>query len=156
MYPVGDIQQRPFGHYADMTVCPYCAYEAAGVREEIAHMQVAHPEVIRQRLKDAGLEPFGDALGFGGKPSFDPDWTIAPGETLRDWISENGLTVRSTATACGRMDPERLQAIVDGNQPISEDDATRLQVGTGITKRLWINLERRYRDDLRRGKTDVT
>lgn len=88
--------------------------------------------------------------------AFDPDWTIAPGATLSDWINETGLTVRSTAVACGRMDPDRMQRIIDGKQRITREDAARLQAGTGIPARLWSNLERRYRDDLRRGKTDAT
>lgn len=88
--------------------------------------------------------------------SFDPDWTIAPGATLEDWISENGLTVRATAVGCGRMDPERLQGIVDATVSITDDDAARLQAGTGIPATLWCNLERRYREDLRRGKIDGT
>jgi len=37
---------------------------------------------------------------------FDPDWVVKPGETLREWIEENGLTVRSTATLCGHMKPD--------------------------------------------------
>lgn len=87
---------------------------------------------------------------------FDPDWTIAPGETLREWIEENGLSVRSTATACGRMDPDRLQGIIDAQEEITEDDASRLHAGTMIPARLWLNLERRYRQDLQRGKIDAS
>ena len=88
--------------------------------------------------------------------SFDPDWTIAPGSTLADWIEENGLSVRSTATVCGRMDPERLQRIIDGKQRLTKDDAARLHAGTGISARFWLAHERRYRADLKRGKLDTT
>lgn len=88
--------------------------------------------------------------------SFDPDWTIAPGATLEDWMQENKLTVRSTAVACGRMDPERLAGIVDGTVSITEGDAARLQAGTGIPATLWLRLEQRYRQDLARGKIDGT
>jgi plasmid maintenance system antidote protein VapI len=87
---------------------------------------------------------------------WDPDWTIAPGATLADWIEENGLSVRSTAIACGRMDPDRLQRIIDGKQKLTRDDAARLHAGTMIPARLWLNLERRYREDLKRGKIDTT
>jgi plasmid maintenance system antidote protein VapI len=54
------------------------------------------------------------------------------------------------------MDPERMQGIIDGRTRISRDDAARLQAGTGIPATLWMNLERRYRGDLRRGKIDTT
>lgn len=89
------------------------------------------------------------------RESFDPDWTIKPGETLREWIEENGLTVRSTAVACGRMDPMRLQGILDG-KAITQEDAERLAHGTGIPARLWRALERRYRADLRAGRKDMS
>jgi plasmid maintenance system antidote protein VapI/DNA-binding XRE family transcriptional regulator len=80
--------------------------------------------------------------------SFDPDWVISPGETLRDWIDENGLTVRSTATVCGRMPVERLARILDGKQPITRKDAAALAHGTGIPAQLWLNLERQFREGL--------
>lgn len=91
----------------------------------------------------------------GTREVFDRDWTIKPGATLREWIEENGLTVRSTATACARMNPERLQGILDG-KPLTSDDAARLAHGTGIPARLWLSLERRYRADLRAGRKDAS
>lgn len=83
----------------------------------------------------------------------DPDWVVAPGDTLREWIEENGLTVRSTAIGCGHMHPDRLQRIIDGKQRITRDDAARLQAGTQIPARLWLNLERALRAGLKAGKT---
>lgn len=47
-----------------MAKCPYCEYETpepddgdAGVRgwQEVAHMNVEHPEIIRERLAKYGL-----------------------------------------------------------------------------------------------------
>jgi HTH-type transcriptional regulator/antitoxin HigA len=86
---------------------------------------------------------------------FDPDWTVKPGETLREWIEENGLTVRSTATACAHMDPAVVQGIIDGRRKITRVYAAKLQHGTGIPARLWLNLERAYRADLAAGKIDA-
>jgi HTH-type transcriptional regulator / antitoxin HigA len=83
---------------------------------------------------------------------FDPDWVISPGETLRDWIDENRLSVRSTATVCGRMPVERLRRILDGRQRITRKDADALAVGTRIPARLWLNLERQFRQGLAEGK----
>lgn len=88
--------------------------------------------------------------------SFDPDWTIAPGETLREWMKEKGLPLRALATICGRMDPKRLERILDGKQRITRDDARRLEAGTQIPASLWLRLERRYRADLKAGKTDAS
>ena len=91
--------------------------------------------------------------------TWDPDWVISPGETLREWIQENGfvlgdrLLVKPVATACGRMDPKQLQGILDGKRKISAVAAAKLQAGTGISASLWINLERAFRQGLAEGKT---
>jgi HTH-type transcriptional regulator / antitoxin HigA len=87
--------------------------------------------------------------------NFDPDWTISPGETLREWMEENGLPLKATATACGRMDPKQLQGILDGKRKITTVAACKLQQGTGIPARLWLNLERQFRQGLAEGKTWV-
>jgi HTH-type transcriptional regulator / antitoxin HigA len=87
--------------------------------------------------------------------SFDPDWTISPGETLRDWMEETGLSPRVTARACG-LTVEEVQGILDARTTINAYRAARLECVTMIPARLWLNLERQYRDDLRRGRTDVS
>lgn len=35
--------------------CPYCTYRANTVRDEIRHMESAHPDVIDERLTRAGF-----------------------------------------------------------------------------------------------------
>lgn len=35
--------------------CPYCGVQVWTVHEEIAHMESAHPEVVEERLRAAGL-----------------------------------------------------------------------------------------------------
>jgi hypothetical protein len=44
--------------------CPYCDHVAADANEEIAHMEQAHPEIIRERLEAAGLRD----LDFRDRP----------------------------------------------------------------------------------------
>jgi plasmid maintenance system antidote protein VapI len=85
---------------------------------------------------------------------FDPDYVVAPGATLADWIEENGLSVRVTATMC-RMKPEHLQRIIDKG-PIGEVAARKLAQGTGISAQFWLALEHNYRVWLAAGKHDVT
>ena len=38
-----------------MSDCPYCGQPAADVQEEVAHMQAAHPDIIRERLGAIGI-----------------------------------------------------------------------------------------------------
>lgn len=86
---------------------------------------------------------------------FDPDWTISPGETLRDWCDENGLSPHVAARACG-LSRETFDGILRGSARIVPGIAEKLQRGTMIPARLWMNLERQYRADLAAGKTDVS
>lgn len=88
--------------------------------------------------------------------TFDPDWTIAPGETLREWREENKLGTKAAATTCAGMARGRYEAIESGQEKITADIAAALAHGTGIPATLWLNLERRYRADLKAGKTDTT
>lgn len=38
-----------------MDRCPYCGYVAVTQADEVEHMNMEHPEVIRERLLDAGF-----------------------------------------------------------------------------------------------------
>lgn len=87
------------------------------------------------------------------KGSFDPDWVIAPGATLREWRLEHNLGVRPAATTCGRMDAATYTDIEDGKRKITREIAAQLERGTCIPATLWLNLERVYRAGLKAGKT---
>lgn len=86
---------------------------------------------------------------------FDPDWVIRPGETLREWMQENGLRERSAATTCN-MWPSLFVGILDGDVPITEPIAISLERGTSISAFLWLALERYYRAGLAAGKIDAS
>jgi HTH-type transcriptional regulator/antitoxin HigA len=92
---------------------------------------------------------------MGEGKGFNPDWCISPGETLRDWMDENGLSARVTAKACS-LDVVVFQRILDGKQRIGLTKACKLQQGTGIPAQLWLNLERAYRQGLAEGKYVVS
>jgi hypothetical protein len=38
-----------------MTACPYCGEDAPTLAAEVAHMNAKHPEIVAQRLRDAGF-----------------------------------------------------------------------------------------------------
>lgn len=83
---------------------------------------------------------------------FDPDWVIAPGSTLQEWREDNNLPVKAAAKACGDMDPQMFTRIETGMECITDKMAHQLEVGTHIPARLWLNLERVFRDGIRAGK----
>lgn len=84
--------------------------------------------------------------------AFDPDWTIHPGSTLREWREENGLGAKAAATTCGRMDPDVFSAVESGKRKITKTIAAQLEHGTYIPARLWLRLEERFRADLKAGR----
>lgn len=86
---------------------------------------------------------------------FDPDWVVAPGETLREWREHSGLPEKAAATACGRMPLAQYKRVEAGDEPIDATLAWMLGIGTGIPSFLWENLERAYRAGLAAGKTRV-
>jgi plasmid maintenance system antidote protein VapI len=79
------------------------------------------------------------------------DWTVAPGEVLREWRQNARLGLGDAAKAC-RLTPERYLAIEAGDEPIGVDEAIRLAMGTQIAGRVWLAWERRYRADLAAGR----
>jgi len=40
-----------------MTECPYCGFQTLTIAGEIAHMDDAHPDIVRQRLQESGELP---------------------------------------------------------------------------------------------------
>jgi plasmid maintenance system antidote protein VapI len=93
---------------------------------------------------------------------FNPDWTIAPVATLREWTEQNGpgMAVRHLARrATGRVSDSYamslIQDVVD-RKPLTEEHAGMLERATGIPARAWLQLERGYRADLAAGRKDVT
>jgi hypothetical protein len=92
---------------------------------------------------------------------FNPDWTIAPAATLREWMKQKNVTRGALARQCGRGLAADLKAslIIAGvlnREPLAESHAEMLERGTGIPVRAWLNLERGYRADLAAGRTDTT
>jgi plasmid maintenance system antidote protein VapI len=87
--------------------------------------------------------------------TFEPDWVVKPGETLREWCEDNGLSAQVAAVACRRMKLETFEGILDGSIPITPVLAGALQAGTGVPARLWLNLERAYREGLAAGRVEA-
>lgn len=88
---------------------------------------------------------------------WDPDYVVAPGETLREWMDENGLTTPSIlAAGCGpRSQKGALVALIEGvlaKQPFDEMTARVLEQGTGVSVGFWMAMEHNYRTGLAAGK----
>ena len=91
---------------------------------------------------------------------FNPDWTIAPAATLREWMKQKGLTCGQLARQCGRGEADIKAGLIIrdvlNREPLLESHAETLERGTGVPARVWLNLERGYRADLAAGRIDTT
>lgn len=109
-----------------------------------------------------------DKADEGGLIEFDPDWCIAPSETLRNFLSEMvpmpqfHMSIGVLAVAWGGRNNEhhdfakqRLQEIID-RVPLTEEHYAVASRCTGTPAVLWRNLERNYRVALAAGKQDVS
>ena len=85
---------------------------------------------------------------------FDPDWCIPPGETLREHLIEADTTPVDFARDFD-LSLEWINKLLDGDLELLEEDAERLQAATRIPARIWLALEKTYRDGVAKGKTVV-
>lgn len=76
-----------------------------------------------------------------------PDYAVAPGDTLREVVESLGMTHKELALRTD-LTEQSLVRIFKGEQPISYETANRLELVTGVPARFWNNLEAQYREQL--------
>lgn len=74
-----------------------------------------------------------------------PDLVLPPGETLVEVIAERGMTQAELAARTG-LSAKHINQIVKGIAPITPDTALLLESTTGVSARVWSNLEIAYRE----------
>lgn len=84
-------------------------------------------------------------------PASEPDWAVPPGETLLETMQETDATPADMARRTG-LDVTRINLLSSGGTELTEDDAARLEEGTGIPARLWLRMEANYRAALIRAE----
>lgn len=80
---------------------------------------------------------------------FNPDWRVSPGEILREWREENGLSQGMVSKITGGIEHggfalEDVRRIEAGEVELTDEDC-RVLARTGISAVFWQNLERAYR-----------
>ncbi len=78
---------------------------------------------------------------------FDPDYAVPPGETLKEVMESLDMTQKELSIRTG-LTVQSLNRISKGEQPITYETANRLELTTGISSRMWNNLESQYREQL--------
>jgi len=79
--------------------------------------------------------------------SFEPDYAVPPGETLREVMDSLGMKQSELAIRTG-LTVQTLNRIFNGDQPITYETANKLELVTGVPARMWNNLEALYREQL--------
>ena len=70
-----------------------------------------------------------------------------PGDTIQDTIDEMGMSQAELSERLGRSIP-KLNELIKGKAPITKETATKLEYVLGVPANFWLNLERRYQDEL--------
>ncbi len=81
------------------------------------------------------------------KYSFNPDYAVAPGETLVEVLESLSMTQKEFAKRIG-LTEQTIIRIIKGTQPITYETANRLEMVTGIAAQFWNNLELQYQQQL--------
>jgi len=80
---------------------------------------------------------------------YDPDYAIAPGETLLETIEALDLTQKELAQRMGRP-LKTINQIIKGTAQIMPETALQLEKVTGVPASFWNNAEANYREALAR------
>lgn len=81
--------------------------------------------------------------------TYQPDYAVPPGETLRELMNEKGLSNSDLATRTG-LTKKTITQIVTGDAPITLDTANKLELVFGVPARFWNSRELAYRESLAR------
>lgn len=84
---------------------------------------------------------------------FNPDWVSPPGDTLLDWMEENGIERAEMAVKLG-LRAEDARRLLAGTLRISHALADKLGHFTKVTADFWLNREDDYRQEPRRTETE--
>lgn len=91
------------------------------------------------------------------RTAFNPDWVVAPGESLRECLDAQGFDVEDYARGTGGwlfgITREEMKGMLAGTQTIDAVLANKLQRLTGVNERMWLALEHNFRAGLAAGKT---
>lgn len=75
---------------------------------------------------------------------YTPPIVFHPGEYLRDWLEENGMTSKELCKRLGGKPEKTISAILNGKSAITPELAESLSLVTGIDSQMWNNLQASY------------
>jgi transcriptional regulator with XRE-family HTH domain len=81
------------------------------------------------------------------KYTFEPNYAVPPGETLKETIEFLGMTQKELSTRTG-LSVQSLKRTLKGEQPLSYETANILELALNVPASMWNNLEAQYREQL--------
>jgi addiction module HigA family antidote len=78
-----------------------------------------------------------------------PDEVSSPGESLADVLEERGMLHAELARKMGTS-AQIIHAILNGNAPITQEIATKLEMVLEIPARFWMNRQEQYQASMTR------
>ena len=79
---------------------------------------------------------------------FNPDWAVHPGEVLKLYIEDHGLTNEEIALRMGVDTPFMDRLVAGGIATVDQDTAKMLETATGVDAEFWNRVEARYKKDV--------
>ena len=83
------------------------------------------------------------------KHTFQPDYAIPPGTTLREVLETRGMSQADLAMRTG-LTEKTISQIVNGAAPISYETAAKFELAVGVPARFWNSRESQFREALLR------
>jgi addiction module HigA family antidote len=80
---------------------------------------------------------------------------IHPGEHLKEFMDDSGLTMNQLAKAL-HVSPNRITAIVHGTRGITAETAMRLARYFGTSVQMWMNMQAHYEMEVARDEFEAT
>jgi HTH-type transcriptional regulator/antitoxin HigA len=78
-----------------------------------------------------------------------PNYSVPPGETLKETIEAMGMTQADLAQRTARP-KKTINELIKGKSTITPDTAIQLERVLGVPATFWNNLERNYQETLAR------
>lgn len=78
-----------------------------------------------------------------------PDIAIPPGETIKEFLEDRGMTQEELAIRLG-FSTKHTNLLINGKEPITQQTALKLESVFNVPAKFWNNLESHYRETIAR------
>jgi len=79
------------------------------------------------------------------KSPFNPNYAVAPGTILAEWLEERGMSQSELSDRMGRP-KKTINEIIKGKAAVTPETACQLEAVTGVEASFWTNAERLFRE----------